>query len=91
MQPIPLTDVEMIHVYNACRPLALDKHDAFLRDLAKELSRQNVIGPGLVFRAIASIFPKFFDPPDTTGDADGFSFSKSQILLSRWAINPITE
>jgi hypothetical protein len=66
MQPIPLDDAGMIHIFNACRPLPRDRCDDFLRALASELAWQTVIGPGLVFRTITSVWPKFFVPPDTS-------------------------
>jgi hypothetical protein len=69
MQPIPLGDAEMTHIYSACRPIAPEKCGGFLQSLANEL-RDKTIGPGTVYRAIVLLLPKYFDPPDVTGDDD---------------------
>jgi hypothetical protein len=70
MRPIPLDVDGMAHIYAAVKPLSPDRCDDFLRALAGELARQTVIGPGLVFRTIAVVWPKFFDPPNVSGDDD---------------------
>jgi hypothetical protein len=71
MQPIPVSDAELAHIYAACRPLPPDKCSGFLTTLADEL-RGKLIGPGMMYRTIVAVLPKFFDPPDTSYDNDGF-------------------
>jgi hypothetical protein len=70
MQPpsLRLTDDELNAVFAACRPLQSAARDAFLQDLADELRRYPEIGPGIVYRAIATLQRKYFDPPDTSTD-----------------------
>ena len=65
-RPLQLTDDEMSALYRATQPIALHLRDAFLQDLADELRRYPEIGPGIVYRAIATLQRKYFDPPDTS-------------------------
>lgn len=57
-----LSDSELDQVYAACRPLAPDQRNGFLQALAAEL-RGREIGPGTLYRAIASVQRRYYDPP----------------------------
>jgi hypothetical protein len=64
MTPIRLSDEELAAVFNAARPLAVDRRDAFLQLVADELARLNGShGPGDVYRAIRAAQRVYFDPP----------------------------
>jgi hypothetical protein len=60
--PIKLTDDELDAVMSAARPLAVERRDAFLQQVAAEL-RGREIGPGLVHRVVAQVQREHFDPP----------------------------
>jgi hypothetical protein len=65
--PIKLTDSELDAVMRAARPLSVDRRDAFLQQIAHELSSCGERGPGSVHRAIRSVVRDYFDPPDLGG------------------------
>jgi hypothetical protein len=67
-QPLKLSDDELTALYRAAQPIAPHLRDAFLQDLADELRRYPEIGPGIIYRAIATLQRKYFDPPDTRSD-----------------------
>jgi hypothetical protein len=62
--PLSLSDDEFRAVLNACQPLPAHAHDAFLRDVATALQGCGELGPGVVFRTIAAVQRRHFDPPD---------------------------
>jgi hypothetical protein len=62
MPPIRLTDAELDAVMSAARPIAVERRDAFLQQVAAEL-RDREVGPGLVHRVVAQVQREFFDPP----------------------------
>src|SRR5262245_40452419 len=64
MRPIRLTDAELDAVMNAARPLAVDRRDAFLQQVASTLPRCGELGPGVVYRVVSETQRAFFDPPD---------------------------
>ena len=66
--PLALTDAELQAVFDACRPLQPRDRDAFLKDLAEEVTRMPVIGPGALHRVIATVQRRHFDPPDLNGN-----------------------
>jgi hypothetical protein len=61
---LSLSDAEYDAIQTACRPLPAQNRDAFLRDLATALEGHRELGPGIVFRTIAVVQRKYFDPPD---------------------------
>jgi hypothetical protein len=64
MSPIKLTDDELDAVMAAARPLAVERRDAFLQQVASSLRRCGEIGPGTVHRVCAEAQRQFFDPPN---------------------------
>jgi hypothetical protein len=62
-KPIRLTDDEMSHVFEAARPLPVERRDAFLQEVASLLRGCDMVGPGTVHRAIAEAQRTHFDPP----------------------------
>jgi len=69
MPPIRLSDSELDAVMAAARPIAVDRRDAFLQQVAAELQGRQ-IGPGLVHRVCAEAQRQYFDPPDLLGNQD---------------------
>jgi hypothetical protein len=59
-KPIRLNDDELNHIFEAARPLPVERRDAFLQEVASLLSR---CGPGTVHRAIQQAQRLYFDPP----------------------------
>jgi hypothetical protein len=57
--PLSLSDAEFDAVQAAAAPIHPLQRDAFLRALAVELERHPVIGPGVVFRAAATLQKTF--------------------------------
>ena len=71
--PLRLTDDELDIVMNACRPIAPHRRNAFMTDIASELSRYPELGPGVVHRACATVQKKHFDVPDLShGDTSKY-------------------
>jgi hypothetical protein len=70
MPPIRLSDSELDAVMSAARPIAVERRDAFLQQVAVTLQGCNEIGPGVVYRVAAQVQREFFDPPDL-GRASG--------------------
>jgi hypothetical protein len=64
MPPIKLSDAELTAVLAAAGPLAVDRRDSFLQQVAASLGACTDIGPGTVHRAIAEAQRQFFDPPN---------------------------
>ena len=64
-QPLVLTDDELNHIFQAAMPIALDRRDAFLEQVAGLLRGcTGPIGPGTVHRAIEQAQRLYFDPPE---------------------------
>jgi hypothetical protein len=63
-QPISLTDSELTAVMDACRPLAPQARDRFLRAVAEAIVALPERGDGAVHRAIASVWQQHFVAPD---------------------------
>jgi hypothetical protein len=61
--PIKLSDSELDSVLAAARPIAIERRDAFLQQVAAELQGREV-GPGIVHRICAEQQRQFFDPPN---------------------------
>jgi hypothetical protein len=61
---IKLSDDELNAVMAAARPIAVERRDAFLQQVASELARCDEVGPGDVHRAIVEAQRAHFDPPD---------------------------
>jgi hypothetical protein len=54
----------------AAKPIPAQSRDAFLRDVSIELSRFEVIGPGLVARACSKIQRQYLNGPQVRRGAD---------------------
>jgi hypothetical protein len=71
---IKLTDDELNAVMAAAKPIAVDRRDAFLQEVASALASCSEIGPGTVHRVCAAAQRQFFEPPDfgprTRGDLE---------------------
>jgi hypothetical protein len=64
---IRLTDSQLDVVLAAARPLAVDKRDTFLQEVAAALEGHE-IGDGILHRVIAEVQRRHYDPPlATTG------------------------
>jgi hypothetical protein len=63
MPPLALTDSELDTVLAAARPLAVERRDAFLQEVAAVLAGVGEVGPGVVHRVCAETQRRFFDPP----------------------------
>jgi hypothetical protein len=46
----------------AAKPLHLPDRNAFLKDVAAELGRHEVVGPGLLHRVISEVQPRYIAP-----------------------------
>ena len=62
-KPLALSDAELDAVMAAARPIAVERRDAFLRQVAALLSGCGEIGPGVVHRICAEAQAQYFDPP----------------------------
>jgi hypothetical protein len=59
-KPIALSDSELDAVMTACQPLAVERRDAFLQEIASALRRCNgEIGPGSLHRILAEAQRKY--------------------------------
>jgi hypothetical protein len=63
MPPIRLTDVQLDAVMRAAAPLAIGDRDPFLRSLAEALQGCRELGDGTVYRIVAEVQRRFWDPP----------------------------
>jgi len=63
MSPICLSDDELTAIFAAAKPIAVERRDAFLKQVAALLSGCVEVGPGTVHRAIEQAQREFFDPP----------------------------
>jgi hypothetical protein len=63
MPPLALSDEQLDAVFRAARPLRVADRDAFLQEVAAALQGRSEIGDGDVYRAIAEVQRKFWDPP----------------------------
>jgi hypothetical protein len=62
-KPVRLNDDELSHIFEAARPLPVERRDAFLQEVASLLSGCDMVGPGTVHRAIQQAQRLYFDPP----------------------------
>jgi hypothetical protein len=62
-QPLALTQSELDIVLAAARPLEVSRRDEFLQEVAERLSSLRHLGDGAVFRAVAEVQGRHFDPP----------------------------
>jgi hypothetical protein len=68
VKALRLSDSELDAVMNACRPLPVERRDAFLQEIVDALQRCNgEVGPGSLHRIIRETQRKHFDPPDLGG------------------------
>jgi hypothetical protein len=61
--PLALTDEQLAAVMQAAEPLAVGDRDGFLRDVAAALHGQQELGDGTVYRTIAQVQRRYYDPP----------------------------
>ena len=63
------TDRELQIVFDAARPLPVDRRDEFLREVANALRRAHAseLGEGAIYRIARDVQARFFDPPDLDG------------------------
>jgi hypothetical protein len=71
MPPIHLSDDELAAVMRAAQPIAIDRREAFLQQVATALASCVEIGPGTVHRICAATQRAFFDPPLETRSGAG--------------------
>jgi hypothetical protein len=71
MPPIRLSDSELDAVFAAARPIAVERRDAFLQEVARLLRGCEEVGPGTVHRAIGIAQRQFFEPPQLATGAPG--------------------
>ena len=64
MPPIRLSDSELDAVMAAARPLAVERRDAFLQEVATLLRGCAEVGPGVLHRIVAEVQRRHFDPPN---------------------------
>jgi hypothetical protein len=69
--PLALTDAQLDAVMRAAAPIAIDRRDAFLRQVAEELSRYVELGDGIVHRVIAQVQRQHFDAPELEEERRG--------------------
>ena len=63
-KPIRLSDSELSAIFAAARPIAVERRDAFLQEVAALLSGCVEVGPGTVHRCIEQAQRNHFTPPD---------------------------
>ena len=71
MPPIRLSDAELDAVMAAARPIAVERRDAFLQDVATLLHGCVEIGPGVMHRICAEVQRRHFYAPDLSRAAGG--------------------
>jgi len=64
MPPLRLSDDELDIVMAACRPLAPNRRDSFMTEVANALAGYQELGPGLVSRVCRETQKRHFDAPD---------------------------
>jgi hypothetical protein len=67
LNALALTDDQMSAVLRAAQPLDRGVREAFLQALAHELRTCGALGDGRVFRAIAEVQRRYWDPPVASG------------------------
>ena len=71
MPSLKLSDAELDAVFTAARPIAVERRDAFLQEVATLLSCSVEVGPRTVHRAIERAQHAHFDPPELAAGAPG--------------------
>jgi hypothetical protein len=64
---ISLSDSELAAVMEAARPIPARDRDQFLRDVASELAKYELLGPGIVARVVRDIQRQHLNPPSMRG------------------------
>lgn len=60
MPPLALSDAELDAIIAACRPIPIERRDAFMHAVAEALAKSGeTVGPGSVARAIKSVQQRF--------------------------------
>jgi hypothetical protein len=54
-----LTVNDFERLMQAAKPIPVPERDAFLKDVAAELGRPEVVGPGLLHRVISEVQPRY--------------------------------
>jgi hypothetical protein len=72
-KPLALTDSEYTAVMHAAAPLPVQARDAFLEALAAELRNVGEIGDGRIYRLIALVQKRFWDPPIEVGNGSKYA------------------
>jgi hypothetical protein len=62
-KPLALTDSELDAIMTACQPLAPERRNAFLQQVASLLRGYVEVGPGTVHRVVVQVQREHFDPP----------------------------
>ena len=57
-----LTEHDFERLMQAAKPLPVSDRDAFLRDVAAELGRHEVLGPGLLHRIMSEVQRQYIAP-----------------------------
>jgi len=61
--PLSFSDDELMAVMEAARPIDPRCRDQFLRDVAAELAKYELLGPGIVGRVVAKVQRAHLSPP----------------------------
>jgi len=76
MPTISLSDDEFAAVMAAAQPIAPDRRDAFLQQVAHALEGCRDIGPGVVHRVVAEAQRAHFDAPNLSRSAGSSRWSR---------------
>lgn len=68
---LALSDDELQIVMSAAAPIRPADRDQFLRDCASELSKFEVIGPGIIARVAAKVQREHMNPPRSGRPSEG--------------------
>ena len=62
-----LPDHDFARLMEAAKPLAVPNRDAFLNDVAADLGKHEVVGPGLLHRIISEVQRRYITAGAPTG------------------------
>jgi hypothetical protein len=84
MPPLKLSDQELDAIFAAARPLAQDRRDGFLQEVATALANEpGPIGPGTVHRVVAQAQRNHFDPPSNDREPSRSRWSRDAPAFER--------
>jgi hypothetical protein len=69
--PLALTDESLSTLMRLAEPLQPIDRSAFLRDVAEQLGRHEVLGEGLVARVAAELQRRYLRPPNLSASVAG--------------------